>query len=95
MFTKYPRVRVYSLSSVLDGLRHNAASYCDQQYYSHVIYEWAETNGRVRLARFRAVPTDGRRETGRLPPNEQRRVWNYLLVSTTPASYFTLLQYLL
>ena len=72
---------VYSLSSVLDGLRHNATSYCDQHYYSHVIYEWAENNGRVRLARFRAVPTDGKRESGRLASNEQKQVWKYLLVS--------------
>jgi len=71
---------VFSLSSVLDGLRHNAASYCDQHYYSHVVYEWAETNGRVRLARFRAVPIDAKRESGRLNTKEQRQVWKYLLV---------------
>ena len=71
-----------SLSSVLDGLRHNADSYSDQQYYSHVIYEWVETDGRARLARFRAVPADGRRETGRLIPDEYKQVWNYLLVIT-------------
>ena len=67
-----------SLSSVLDGLRHNADSYSDQQYYSHFIHEWAETDGNVRLARFRAVPADGKRESGRLNPDEHKHVWNYL-----------------
>ena len=71
---------VCSLSSALDGLRHNADSYTDQQYYSHVIHEWSGTDGRVRLARFRAVPADGRHETGRLTDDEHKHVWDYLSV---------------
>jgi len=67
-----------SLESALDGLRRNADSYSDQQYFSHAVYEWSESDGHVRLARFRAVPTDGRLDTGRLTPDEQKQVWNYL-----------------
>jgi len=64
----------------LDGLRRDTESYTDQQYYSHVIHEWAEVDGCVRLARFRAVPADGRRETGKLTRDEHQQAWNYLLV---------------
>ena len=69
---------VYSLSSALDGLRHDAESYTDQQYFSHLVYQWTDADGRVRLARFRAVPADGRYETGKLTPDEHKQVWKYL-----------------
>ena len=72
---------------MLDGLRHDAESYADQQYYSHVVYQWTESDGRVRLARFRAVPADGRCETGRLTPDEHKLVWNYLSVAASEAVF--------
>ena len=82
-----------SLSSALDGLRHNADSYTDQHYYSHVIHEWSGIDGRVRLARFRAVPADGRRETGRLTDDEHKHAWDYLSVITMITASFLFYHY--
>jgi len=77
-----------SLSSALDGLRRDTESYTDQQYFSHFVHQWSEDGGRVRLARFRAVPADGRSETGRLTPDEHTKVWNYLLVANLVTAFF-------
>lgn len=63
---------------MLDGLRRNADSYSDQLYYSHVVHEWADADGNLRLVRFRAVPSVGRTETGRLTDDQQKHVWDYL-----------------
>ena len=79
-------VRAYgSLSSALDGLRLDADSYTDQTYFAHAVHRWTDSDGRVRLARFRAVPADGRAETGRLAPHQHDRVWNYLSVAAAAA----------
>jgi len=74
-----------SLSSALDGLRLDAESYTDQTYFAHAVHRWTDSDGRVRLARFRAVPADGRAETGRLAPHQHDRVWNYLSVAAAAA----------
>jgi len=74
-----------SLSSALDGLRLDADSYTDQTYFAHAVHRWTDSDGRVRLARFRAVPADGRAETGRLAPHQHDRVWNYLSVAAAAA----------
>jgi len=55
-----------------------------------VIHEWSGTDGRVRLARFRAVPADGRRETGRLTDDEHKHVWDYLSVILTTLSFVSI-----
>lgn len=67
-----------SAEAALDGLRILPESYYHQHYYSPIVYNFRSTDGRRYLARFRVIPKDGAKETGRLLPEQHGDIWTYL-----------------
>ena len=45
-----------------------------------MVYDFTAKDGVRRVARFRAIPADGSKESGRLTPEEQREAWYSLYV---------------
>lgn len=65
----------FSWFSLADGLRRAPSSFADLVYYSQIPYKFIPFDEKPRLIKFRLVPAEPCRETGRLDDMEQAVVW--------------------
>ncbi|ELU07246.1 hypothetical protein CAPTEDRAFT_169085 [Capitella teleta] len=63
--------------ALADGLRKSPGSFADLIYYSQIPYKFIPFDEKPRLMKFRLIPAEPCRESGRLDENEQAEVWNH------------------